>query len=321
MRNWNHKVVITVLSFIASVGGIIEIIYIANMNIERGFPTTRLLLMSLFHNVEFSFIDSDVLGMWVGDSLINMANLLFYVLLLVGALLFLANGFKNARIVGFCFAIILISHALSLAYSIYIFSTKFSEIAKSDQPYWVIIFFITNMLWSWFSYYVLRTIYQHRKLAVDEFEEDGVKRAAFNIAGKGKRIVHLIVDRLMIILIGFNWVLYFRETIEDIEDSMGTRLTIILLMALGELMYFCFFEGIFAATPAKYLTATRVGDEYGNKPRFGIIVKRSLSRLIPFDALSFLFSNGWHDSISDTYVLNDKIVEDESVFSFEEKMQ
>ena len=44
----------------------------------------------------------------------------------------------------------------------------------------------------------------------------------------------------------------------------------------------------------------------GEKPTNQAIVKRSLSRMIPFDALSFLGTNGkgWHDSISNTYVVD-----------------
>ena len=43
----------------------------------------------------------------------------------------------------------------------------------------------------------------------------------------------------------------------------------------------------------------------GTKPDSGQILKRTLCRLIPFNVLSFLGSpcNGWHDTISDTYVV------------------
>ncbi|MEF9476807.1 hypothetical protein ACR1PO_06925 [Chryseobacterium sp. RRHN12] len=39
--------------------------------------------------------------------------------------------------------------------------------------------------------------------------------------------------------------------------------------------------------------------EYNNASSY-----RSLSRIVPFDGLSFLGVNGWHDSLSETRVIN-----------------
>jgi uncharacterized RDD family membrane protein YckC len=111
------------------------------------------------------------------------------------------------------------------------------------------------------------------------------------------------------------WV--YVNPLQAFERSIGTRETILLVYILCILIYYIFFEMIFGITPAKYLTATRVANEFGNKPNFGTLIGRTLSRLIPFDAVSFLFTRGWHDSISDTYVLNDGVAK--AAFSFEEK--
>jgi hypothetical protein len=65
-----------------------------------------------------------------------------------------------------------------------------------------------------------------------------------------------------------------------------------------------------------------VVDENGNKPEYQTIMIRSLCRLIPFDALSFLgaTSRGWHDSISRTYVVQKNLLEEKKELfnSFEE---
>ena len=44
----------------------------------------------------------------------------------------------------------------------------------------------------------------------------------------------------------------------------------------------------------------------GEEPKPKAIMIRSLCRLIPFDALSFLGTNGkgWHDNLSNTYVVD-----------------
>ncbi len=74
--------------------------------------------------------------------------------------------------------------------------------------------------------------------------------------------------------------------------------------------YFIFFESIWQKTPAKWITKTKVVDMNGNKPSFLRILGRSLTRFIPFEPLSFLFSKypiGWHDSFSKTYVVSDSL--------------
>ena len=67
-------------------------------------------------------------------------------------------------------------------------------------------------------------------------------------------------------------------------------------------------EFIFGKTLGKLFTGTHVVDIDGNKPPAWSIVIRTASRLIPFEAFSFLGSNkrGWHDTISDTFVIKDK---------------
>jgi len=72
------------------------------------------------------------------------------------------------------------------------------------------------------------------------------------------------------------------------------------------MIYYLFFEGFFQATPVKFLTGTRVvHSETLEKPRFSQIAGRSLARHIPFDAFSFLGTTGWHDSASNTSVVEE----------------
>jgi uncharacterized RDD family membrane protein YckC len=82
------------------------------------------------------------------------------------------------------------------------------------------------------------------------------------------------------------------------------------------IIYYTIMEGLFGRSVGKFITGSVVVDENGEKPSFGAIFKRSLCRYIPFDAFTFLGgSRGWHDSISDTYVVSKKGL-DESVKSF-----
>ncbi len=47
----------------------------------------------------------------------------------------------------------------------------------------------------------------------------------------------------------------------------------------------------------------------GSTPTTKDYFMRSICRIIPFDALTFLGENGWHDKISNTIVVNKKTFE------------
>jgi len=56
----------------------------------------------------------------------------------------------------------------------------------------------------------------------------------------------------------------------------------------------------------KLITGTMVVNENGGLPTSNDFLKRNFSRIVPFDALSFFGTNGWHDSWSDTRVVKRK---------------
>ena len=94
-----------------------------------------------------------------------------------------------------------------------------------------------------------------------------------------------------------------------------------LLGAVVALVYYSLFEMFLSRTIAKYITKTVVVMRDGSKPDSGAIMKRTLCRLIPFNALSFLGDGrGWHDTLSDTYVVQKELFEEKQrlFYSFEE---
>ncbi len=75
------------------------------------------------------------------------------------------------------------------------------------------------------------------------------------------------------------------------------------------LWLYCFaFEAKWQRSPAKFITGTKVITSTGTKPSVGVIAKRALIRLIPFEPFSFGGSGvrGWHDRWSGTYVIKAK---------------
>ncbi len=87
-------------------------------------------------------------------------------------------------------------------------------------------------------------------------------------------------------------------------DKMQNHPALVIGIAIA-LGYYILLEGMSGKTIGKLMTGTRVVDMHGEKPGFRRIVKRSIARLIPFEAFSFLgnANRGWHDSLSDTYVV------------------
>jgi len=70
-------------------------------------------------------------------------------------------------------------------------------------------------------------------------------------------------------------------------------------------LYYFLSESLWARTPAKFVTRTKVVTVDFDPPTLAHILLRSVFRLIPFEAISFMESNpvGWHDRLYDTRVV------------------
>lgn len=86
-----------------------------------------------------------------------------------------------------------------------------------------------------------------------------------------------------------------------------SRLSDYILGIIILLIYYIIIESITTSRSiGKYLTKTKVVLEDGSTPGVKDVILRSLCRIIPFEVFSFLgeTGRGWHDSISDTYVVD-----------------
>jgi len=73
-------------------------------------------------------------------------------------------------------------------------------------------------------------------------------------------------------------------------------------------LYYFTMEVFTQRSIGKFITGTKVITDEGDKPDSAFIIRRTLSRLIPFEAFSFFGSvgTGWHDTISRTVVVDAK---------------
>lgn len=132
------------------------------------------------------------------------------------------------------------------------------------------------------------------------------------LASKGQRFLNYIIDTIITysVIFGLSFITaliadFFQATsfLEWLQNvnSLEEYLIYFLIM----IPYFTVMESIFSKSIGKFITRTMVVLEDGSKPDSGTILRRTLCRIIPFDNLSFLGnpSRGWHDSITDTYVV------------------
>lgn len=139
------------------------------------------------------------------------------------------------------------------------------------------------------------------------------------LASKGKRLANFVIDYIIRIILIFVLSLFvaiyaYLVGSEDILNAMEniSTLTEYLIAFLMLIIYYVVFESINGRTIGKYITNTKVLMIDGSKAQSDKIVLRTLSRIVPFEFLSFLGSDdtGWHDTWTDTVVVDLKKYEE-----------
>lgn len=109
-------------------------------------------------------------------------------------------------------------------------------------------------------------------------------------ATRWRRFCGYVVDTVIIVLICF----------QGYGDGVLGRVVLLVIL----FCYYYFFERYWRTTPGKFLLGNRVSMKDGSPITEEALLKRSLSRLIPFEAFTFLFGEGLHDKLSKTKVEN-----------------
>lgn len=143
-----------------------------------------------------------------------------------------------------------------------------------------------------------------------------------NEADKSLRFFNLVIDRLTLMVIIFiaHFILgiiyeltnsellysyfYALENLTRLEDILYTSFLFIIYYFIMEL-------STNGRTIGKYITGTKTISIDGNKPTTIQLIYRSLSRIVPFDPISFFGETGWHDSWSETRVVKLKKYQEE----------
>ena len=139
-----------------------------------------------------------------------------------------------------------------------------------------------------------------------------------NKASLGTRFANNIIDTIVLIIINFIIsfisIMIYNFTLLHFFYfyNNGGFLWDIFTGSIVAFFYFFLWEKLSEGkTPGKYVTGTVVISTDGQKPTTKQYLSRSLYRIIPFEAFTFFGSDGWHDSMSDTRVIDHKNYEAE----------
>jgi uncharacterized RDD family membrane protein YckC len=132
------------------------------------------------------------------------------------------------------------------------------------------------------------------------------------LASHGQRLLNFIIDLIIQYIIWVSvgqTILIFSNVTNNYNLSYTLESLSLMEKSVSALVIWILYYGLtdlyFSRSLAKYFTKTVVVMKDGSKPGRTTIFKRTLSRLIPLDPLSFLGKTprGWHDLISETYVV------------------
>ncbi|POY37478.1 RDD family protein [Solitalea longa] len=146
---------------------------------------------------------------------------------------------------------------------------------------------------------------------MSEILEENKKQGSasdLHIAPTSLRFANYLIDLLvcvfvLVAIIGKIIPINDKTTPEELAELLKkSNLNLVIYAVI--IGYYFVLETVLGQTIGKLITGTKVVDDFGNKPKVLKVLVRTLCRLIPFEAISFLFTPmGWHDSISKTYVV------------------
>ncbi len=275
----------------------------------------ELVLYQGFNSVSWGYLstlslDSLDIGRHISDS-INYINVFFYSLLLTGGILYLLSKNEN-RLIRYIFSIIFFTKSLFLFWAIITLPFSYKTISGFKGVLFLLAALIAMAGWTFLSYKILKYFSAAATLRYITQKNYLGEDVDMIVAAKWpKRVFNRLTDLLVMALIFLpflRWIIrtnFVREIGYSLKNEFLMRVVIYLFIALLQVIYYFVFESIFQATPGKFLTGTRVVTEDGGKPTVKQIFKRTVTRIVPFEAFS-IFGQLWHDTWSETYLVNEK---------------
>lgn len=292
---------LTIFIILTSIFGIT---YLSFSNL---FPSWyfRAQFLSIFEPFRLDFFDGRQ-----PSELYRYINIVFNLLFLISGIFYYFSKGKETRLIRFLFSIILFSKITGILTALLILFTRESGTVNYLL---FLLYRISDLGWIYLSYRIVKRINGIKLLNIKSEEYNGAISTLYVSASSSQRLFHLIVDLLVTVLVFstlFSTLVIrsesYRALINFIAQFIGDRPALLINIAILRLIYYVFYEAIFQASPAKFLTETRVIDEDGNPINLKTSITRTVSRFVPFEAFSFVFSHtGWHDKWSKTTVVEE----------------
>lgn len=223
---------------------------------------------------------------------------------ITGLIIFIASQFKRSNLLRIIMCLEIMSFPFLLLWYYQFFTKTYGPYNQAPQLNWTFyVGGIINITLLVSSIIGLRML-SFNKTANLVYTDYGNERTAqFSPASAGLRFANRIVDSVLIIYILLTNLASFEAfsiRYDDMEPAVFLVLEIPFL-----LFYYIILEGIFNTSAGKCATGTTIVNALGERPNIGQILGRSFCRLIPFEPFSFFGADarGWHDSITNTYVV------------------
>jgi len=248
----------------------------------------------------------------------SFMSVLVLVILIVGGWWYKRSNQRDSSMLKFSFsliAVLILYKVISFPIYYYFIRKLFRESSNFTGEYpsilQMIFPFILIAPLGYLCYYFVKYLMSQDELDFEVEQIDEYQTSySFDPVSSRKRFVHMLVDNFFIVFLAFPLAL---NSMNQLEGKMkagsyfelpSNSISGILFFISPLFVYYLLFEGIFKATPVKFLTRTRVVNTHNfEKPGNQRIFWRSIARLIPLDQFSFFGEDGWHDSLSKTTVI------------------
>jgi uncharacterized RDD family membrane protein YckC len=235
---------------------------------------------------------------------INTLTIFVFLLLVIGIVFYWLSKGKETRLVRFVLSIILLSSVVGFGYSI------FRIFYYQTYPYWlavVLVNLLVKSIYIYFIFFVLNHFKMEKELVKGFDSSQKEFQFSENEASNWQRMIHLLLDTFICLaILSFTALDVFKGLLTKVSLVAGEKTALFLFYLMISFLYYLFFEYFFGSTPSKMLTEVRVVNEKGDKASLKSLAIRSLARRIPFDSISFLSAQGWHDRLSETKVVLEK---------------
>lgn len=287
---------IAILSIISSLTNFVEL-NSENQNLSLFLYFCSPINLHFFRETYLSEIDFEVLNKLT-------FTLLFTGIYLISAILYLLSKKKEKRLLLFVLGIIFINQFGIIIINLLGLITFFIQQGFNKiSPLFFVFSFVKPLVLMATTFVMIKfeqqkDTFQFITTSYGDYETKELKNPAFFV-----RVFHQLLDVLLLVLI-FSITLFglFKPYIEIVGNTMGQKGSLLFIFVILRFVYYPITEFLFGATPAKLLTNTRVCTPIGESPSLSSILMRTLCRSIPFDGISFLGQNGWHDKFSHTTV-------------------